>query len=264
MLAFQVVMVEPGFDDSVGSMARVMKNFGLEDLRLVNPIARIGRRARMRAGHAQDVLEAVQTFKSLEAALEDSDLSAGTTAQRSRALYRVRRRPVTPREFAANVAGTQGRIALVFGREGTGLKNGELELCDTTLTIPSSPAYPTLNITHAAATMFYELYVSAEDIHVDVLALKDVKNAILGLANIAASRAGVKQLDRQLATRALKNIMGRSAIRAREASLLAGMFRKIILVLPSSGHERSRFGPKQGNCLVRSLPPEEPSFPCLQ
>ena len=65
---------------------------------------------------------------------------------------------MTPRELSKVLAQQAGTVGTVFGREGTGLNNHELSLCDAIVTIPASKAYQTLNLSHAAAIIFYELF----------------------------------------------------------------------------------------------------------
>lgn len=236
-------MVEPGFDETVGFIARAMKNFGLADLRLVNPVARLKGKAKMRAGHAQEVLENSQKFHSLSEAIADQDLRVGTTARKARSRYRVLRRPANPKELAEHLKNIHGAVALVFGREGTGLTNQELELCDMTVTIPSSPNYPTLNLSHAAAILFYEVFNPPINMTNDELAPQAVKAVMQNFLERSALLAGINADERALALRAFRNILGRSAIRLREASLLAGVLRNITRAL---SHPRptsvSRFG----------------------
>ncbi len=117
MPKYTVVMVEPGYDETIGFMARAMKNFGLADLRLVNPITRLEGKAKMRAGHAQEVLENSQKFRSLSEAIVDQDLTVGTTAQKARSQYRVLRRPASPKELEEQLKSIHGTVALVFGRK---------------------------------------------------------------------------------------------------------------------------------------------------
>ena len=227
MIRYVVVMVEPEFEESVGFVARAMRNFGLADLILVNPLVTVGSLARARAGHAQDVLDQVRLSSSLKKAVRGTDLAAGTTAQRSRSLHRILRRPSTPREFSERVKGICGTVALVFGREGTGMTNEELHMCDLIITIPASEEYPTLNISHAATTIFYELHISNRDDSREALADTNVRAKLLEFIENAAFSAGLTETEIGLATRAFRNVMGRSAIRAREASSLAGTFRAI-------------------------------------
>jgi tRNA/rRNA methyltransferase len=223
-----VILVEPEFESTIGFLARVMKNFGMTELRLVNPFARIGNDAHMWASHAQEVLDSVKIFADLETALDGVNLSVGTTAQRASSVFRIVRKPVTPSELVHVLAGVTGKLAIVFGREGTGLKNEELQMCELTLTIQASPQYPTLNVSHAAAIIFHELYTAtSRSSYVDILASDLVKGRILESIQWTSDRIGLPLRNRTLVVKAFKSTMGRAGLRAREASLLAGFFRRI-------------------------------------
>ena len=239
MLHFVVVLVETEFESTIGLIARAMKNFNLRDLRLVEPVVGIGKEARLRASHAQEVLDKAQTLRTLDEALGDADVSVGTTAQRSRSVYKILRKPVTPRKLAENLRALEGTVALVFGPEGTGLNNDELELekCDVILTIPASPVYPTLNISHAAVVLFHELYVSRSNTPGEILAGGQVRRRILAFVEETSEAVGIQGEDNILVVRAFKSMMGRSGLRAREASLLAGFLRKISTSLVKSSDE---------------------------
>jgi len=221
------VLVEPSFEESIGFVARAMKNFGLSDLHLVSPIAVLGPSGRMRAGHAQDILDSIVGHRSLKEALEGLDLSIGTTAQKSYAHSNLVRKPMTPRELGRVLGNQAGTVGIVFGREGTGLTNVELGQCDATLTIPAVSEYQTLNLSHAAAIVFYELHDSAVEPSTDRLASEEVKKTILGFLSESAVLSGIEQYERGLLTRAFRNILGRSALRHREGSLLVEVLRKI-------------------------------------
>ncbi len=223
-----VVLVEPEFEITLGSLARVMKNFGITELRLVNPHANVGDEAHMWASHAQEVLDRAKVCSDLKTALKDANLSVGTTAQRATSLFRIVRKPITPTELVEILDGVSGRLAIVFGREGTGLRNDELQLCDLTLTIQSSPHYPTLNISHAAAIILHELFTAKSGTgHNDVLASDVVKERILESIDSISERIGLPSRNRTLVVKAFKSTMGRAGLRAREASLLAGFYRRI-------------------------------------
>jgi tRNA/rRNA methyltransferase len=224
---YRVVLVEPAFEESIGFVARAMKNFGLADLHLVNPGATLTDIGKMRGAHAQDVLAELTVHKSLEAALGGVDLAVGTTAQRGFSEVNLLRRCISPKQLGTVLTGTKGSVALVFGREGTGLNNNELGLCDVTVSIPASQEYPTLNLSHAAAILFYELYSSSPNDPMDELAPAQLKTTILRYASEAAGQVGLEDYKIGLTLRALRNVLGRSAIRTREASLLAGVFRQI-------------------------------------
>jgi tRNA/rRNA methyltransferase len=220
-------MVEPSFDESIGFVARAMKNFGLNSLHLVNPCIALSRKGRSRGGHAQEVLDTITVHSSLPDALRGLDLSIGTTAQRAHSSTNLLRKPMTPRELGIALTALSGRVGIIFGREGTGLNNHELSLCDTIVTIPTADAYPTLNLSHAAAIIFYELHLSTTSITETDLASDDVRRTILGYLAESLSHVGLEEYKIGLTARALRSVMGRSAIRRREGSLLAGAFRQI-------------------------------------
>jgi tRNA/rRNA methyltransferase len=220
-------MVEPCFEESIGFVARAMKNFDLSDLHIVNPAAKLSINGRMRGGHAQDVLDSITVHGSLSSALEGLDLTIGTTAQRGYSSANLLRKPMTPRELGESTANLSGRIGLVFGREGTGLNNHELSQCDTIVTIPTAHTYPTLNLSHAAAIILYELHQSASPITNDELASEEVKLTIHRYLSESLSEIGLEEYKIGLMARALRSVIARSAIRRREASLLAGALRQI-------------------------------------
>jgi len=160
-----VVLVEPLYDGNVGSVARAMKNFGLSDLALVNP-CRIDDFGLAMASHARDVLEGAAVYSRLEEALEQADLVVGTTGKRlDEAQHHLRlhlRVPcLSPAGLADRLQGKDGTVALLLGREDCGLNSDELALCDILVSIPTSPDYPVMNLSHSAAVLFYELYKTA-------------------------------------------------------------------------------------------------------
>jgi tRNA/rRNA methyltransferase len=224
---FRVILVEPSFEESIGFVARAMKNFGLSNLHLVNPIATLGPNGRMRGGHAQDVLDSLVEHRSFAEALEGLDLCVGTTAQKSYDASNLIRKPMTPKELGAKVKGIAGTVGIAFGREGTGLTNSELDQCDATLTIPASSEYQTLNLSHAAAIIFYELRAPTGESSGDRLASDQVKNTILRFLSESAALSGMEAHDTALLSRAFRNILGRSGLRFREGSLLAEATRRI-------------------------------------
>lgn len=155
----RVVLVEPRYEGNVGAVARVMKNFGASDLRLVRPCA-LGPEARRRAMHGLDVLEAAKTLDSFEEAIAGADYVVGTSGVSTENEKKFRRQAATPREMAATLAGLDGSAALVLGREDFGLLNEELTPCDVLVTIPADPAYPILNVAQAAAVLLYEIHAA--------------------------------------------------------------------------------------------------------
>ena len=154
-----VVLVGPKNEGNVGAVARAMKNFGAQRLVLVDPCP-IADEARKRAMHAGDILDRAVTVESLEDALEGMDLVAGTTGIATASEKKFLRIALPPREFAEKVAAMDGTLAVVFGREDFGLLDEELARCDLLVSIPSSPQYPILNLSHAAVVILYELFAA--------------------------------------------------------------------------------------------------------
>ena len=150
-----VVLHEPQDLVNIAHVVRGMKNFGVRDLRLVNPREYEAYRVEGIAHQTQDVLGRVQTFTALEDALADAVHIVGFTARGRTAKRNLQR----PRDAAAEIVGLgeSGPVALLFGREDKGLSNEALDRCHRIVTIPSDPGYASLNLGHAVIIMLYEL-----------------------------------------------------------------------------------------------------------
>lgn len=156
----RIVLVGTQHPGNMGSAARAMKTMGLSRLVLVAPEKPIDRDAYAMAAGADDVLEAAAVLPDLAAAVADCHLVLGCTA-RSR---RIALEELAPREAAARIDGRArggGEVALVFGRERTGLDNEELQLCHAAVHIPANPAYSSLNLGAAVQVLSYELRMAS-------------------------------------------------------------------------------------------------------
>lgn len=152
----RVVMIEPKYPGNIGSVARVMKNFGFRELVLVNP-CEVTEQARQYAMHAEDVLDNARTCSCLEEALEDTSLAIGTTDVWATKDRNHLRKAFTPWELRERLQDETGTCSLVFGREDFGFLNSELEHMDIVVSIPTSEEYSAMNISHASAVLLYEL-----------------------------------------------------------------------------------------------------------
>jgi len=150
-----VVLHEPQDLVNIAHVVRGMKNFGLRDLRLVNPREYEPYRVEGIAHQTQDVLARVQAFASLEEALADAVHIVGFTARGRTAKRNLQRPRDAAAEIVALAAG--GTAVLLFGREDNGLSNEALDRCHRVVTIPSDPGYASLNLGHAVVIMLYEL-----------------------------------------------------------------------------------------------------------
>jgi len=152
-----IVLHEPQDLVNIAHVVRGMKNFGLRDLRLVNPGEYESYRVEGIAHQTQDVLARVRTYNTLAEALADCVHVVGFTARGRTAKRNLQR----PREAALEVhtlaEGGPEPVALLFGREDRGLSNEALDRCHRIVTIPSDPNYSSLNLAHAVIIMLYEL-----------------------------------------------------------------------------------------------------------
>jgi tRNA/rRNA methyltransferase len=153
-----VILVEPQLGENIGAAARVMGNFGLQHLRLVNP--RDGWpniHARRSASGADAILDAATTFDTLAAAIADCTAVLATTARAHDQAKPV----IGPDEAAAFLAprvAAGEHTAVLFGRERYGLENHEVALADRIVTFPVNPAFASLNLAQAVALVAYEWF----------------------------------------------------------------------------------------------------------
>ena len=154
----RVVLVRPKSSGNVGSVARAMKNFGVDDLVLVAPRRYGVAAAEALAVHAVDLLQRSRTFDSLAEAVADCSWVVGTTCRAGS----YRRRVLSARQAAAEIVSIGGSqpVALVFGPEDHGLSNDDLKICHELLTIPTHAAYASLNLAQAVLACLYEIFLA--------------------------------------------------------------------------------------------------------
>ena len=151
----RIVLVGTQHPGNIGSAARAMKTMGLSKLVLVAPEKAPDRDTHAMAAGADDLVEAAPVFATLAEAVADCRWVLGATARNRR----IQLEPLHPRDAArrAVLATASGPVALVFGRERTGLDNDELQLCHAAVHIPSDPAFSSLNLAAAVQVLSYEL-----------------------------------------------------------------------------------------------------------
>jgi len=151
-----IILVHPQLGENIGMVARAMANFGLAELRLVNP--RDGwpsEKAISAASKADHVIAAATVFPSLEAAIADLEFVYATTA-RDRYGYKEVRSPVVASDDLRTRFRAGQKTGILFGRERTGLTNEEIALADELVTFPVNPAFASLNLAQAVLLMSYE------------------------------------------------------------------------------------------------------------
>ena len=230
-----VVLHEPQDLVNIAHVVRGMKNFGFRDLRLVRPREYDAFRIEGIAHQTQDVLARVRVFDALEAAIDDCVHVVGCTARGRTAKRNLQR----PREAAVEIAGRSDRepVALLFGREDKGLTNEALDRCHRVVTIPSDPAYPSLNLAHAVIVLLYEVALARRP---EPAAFKpprrDAGPAPVGelerlFGDIERALGAIeffKTRDAEHVLRTVRDIIHRTPLDGREAKLLRAMAIEVV------------------------------------
>ncbi|MDA3927240.1 MAG: RNA methyltransferase [Kiritimatiellae bacterium] len=155
----KIVLVGTLYCGNLGQVCRAMANMGLNNLALAAPnLDDDWVMAERFAVHAQDVLSGRIVFNSLQEAIADCAFVAGTTARGG--LYRQHVK--SPRELAPELLelASQGKVAIVFGREDKGLTNEEIACCTHLIRIPVDPGYESINLSQAVLLCAYELFTA--------------------------------------------------------------------------------------------------------
>ncbi|WP_457553142.1 RNA methyltransferase [Desulfobacula sp.] len=156
-----IILVQPQGPINIGSVCRVMMNFGFTQLRLVNPTKHYkSLLAKKMALSAFSVLENALIFDDLASALSDIQIAFGTT----RRFGKYRKNFLTPGGAAQKIQETCQDIscALVLGPEDTGLETKDLDLCQHFITIPTHDAYKSMNLSHSLTVLLYEISIKSD------------------------------------------------------------------------------------------------------
>lgn len=228
-----IILVEPQLGENIGMVARAMANFGLSELRLVNP--RDGwpsDKARSAASKADHVIDGTRVFETLEEAIADLNFVYATTA-RERYGFKPVRSPVTAAATLRDRFVSGERTGILFGREKSGLSNEEVALADELVTFPVNPAFASLNIAQAVLLMSYEWMKSGmEDLTVTAFQPIEqrpaLKEEVLGLFEHIEEALDARGYFRPIAKKPkmvdnLRAVLSRRAFTAQEVGVLRGV-----------------------------------------
>ena len=243
--SFSIILVEPSKAQNLGSIARVMMNFGFSKLILINPsiplaspeIEIVARRG------IQIINQAEIRYSSLQELREEFNLLVGTTA-RVGSDYNLNRVALPPEEaFSSELYGDN--IGIVFGREQYGLKNEEINICDLLVSIPSDEKYPVLNLSHAISIVLYTIQ-SCLLSNQNQNSLKKPKHRVASTnereqLKIYFNRL-VKEINyhpekQHIANQAFSNILSRGYVSGREVTILMGVFKWISFQMKKTSFE---------------------------
>ena len=173
-----IILVKPQFDGNIGAVARVMLNFGITDLRVVGYTKSWSDETRNRAKHAQTVLDNASFFDDISSAGQDCSLLVGTSGKREFGSKISFRHFLEPKELSNNLKKSNNKIALIFGPEGIGLLNEELQKCDVLLSIPTWEGYPIMNLSHAVSIVCYEWFQNTSNISSERILSPDLRKQL--------------------------------------------------------------------------------------
>ena len=230
----RVVLIETSHPGNIGAVARAMKTMGLTELYLVKPRQFPHEEATARASGADDVLARAQHVETLDAAIAECSLVVGTSARDRKMAWPK----LNPREMASKMLAMPGDrpVALVFGRERTGLTNEELERCHFLVQIPANPDYSSLNIAAAVQVLCYELRVAAELSQGEQNALNDEALADAAdvermMVHLEETLVHIEFLDPdnpKLLMRRLRRLFARTQLLDNEVNILRGILTAVM------------------------------------
>ena len=224
-----VVLVSPQDPKNVGAVCRAMKTAGIGALRVVGNPALDLEAAAVTAVHARDVLERTAFYDDLPAAVGDAVLAAGITRRRGKLRKYL---SLTPEQLADRVAAVgSGCVSLVFGNEASGLSDEELSVCHLAVHIPSSPEFPSLNLSHAVQVIGYLVFRRlgrpSDSAGFRPIPHGKLEALVAEILSTLQSIGFFSQGSREEMGVFLRDILARAALARREADRLGVIFRKI-------------------------------------
>ncbi|MEM2338742.1 MAG: TrmH family RNA methyltransferase [Nitrososphaerales archaeon] len=226
-----VAIVEPIYEVNLGHIARVMKNFGVNNLILINPKVGLNEAIKF-ASYGLNILKNAQV-KSLDEVRKEYDLLIGTTAVSGKSHLNILRIVISPEELAERLKSYNGKACVLLGRDTTGLKNDELALCDMVVSINTGTDYNTLNIAHALAILLYEISkIKIGSVGREVASQQDRMRLIEYAIKLAES-SGYPYHKLHLLRESLTRILGIAQPTPKEVYLIMGLLRKALLAIKS-------------------------------
>jgi TrmH family RNA methyltransferase len=238
-----VVLFEPTDPVNIGVVLRAMGNTGFSRLRLVNPTPFDPWNVIGVAHYTQHIVQSARIYQALPEAVADASLVIGLTGKH----HRVERNALPLHQavtLLAEAAQRDEQVAVIFGREDWGLSNTMLDACHFVTTIPTNPAYPSLNLAQAALLVLYEVFLRSGG---DQQAFRPPRRAappassalyedmFADLARALDAIDFLKSRPRTSTLRSLRVLLFRARLSVREASLLRAMAMEIRHYLRRNG-----------------------------
>jgi len=236
-----VVLVRPHFPGNLGSTARAARNFGVSDVRLIEPACLPDEEAHRFASGADDLLDQMRRYPTLVDAVAEFDVVVATSSLRGRSERRWLDLAQLP-DFLGSLS-SGARVAYVFGPERSGLTEEERSRASATLNVPTDPAFPTMNLAHAVAVLLavHRTFAGSQasenpglSPNSDLAPAGDVEAAI-GHWDRALDAIGFYDTGhRDRSLRDWRSIIAGRPLGAREVALLRGVANRILVSLRRS------------------------------
>jgi tRNA/rRNA methyltransferase len=227
-----VILVEPEHPGNIGAVVRAMKNFNFNKLVMINPKCDpFCPEARNRAKHANNILDRSKVVKNLKV-LDKYDYRVGTSSKLGND-FNLPRTPLTVKQLSTKISKLTSKtnIALVFGRESSGLTNEELKQMDFLVNIPTSK-YSALNLSHAVTVVLYEIYQTKNPNQNEKKFTPVSRTEIKVMENMISKILDKQKFstpDKKKTQKILwKHIITKSMLSKRESFALMGFFRKFL------------------------------------
>jgi TrmH family RNA methyltransferase len=219
-----------------------MANFGIQTLRIVGADPRQDEQARIFSVHALNILESAEIFTDLQSALSGTHVAWAATARAGGNLS-VTRAVVSLTELP-DPTSLKGNVALVFGRESSGLTNEEIDLCDLAFSIPTSAKYPSINLSHAVAVTLYDLFIryapKRERTQSDARpATREEREQVCKFIDELTDRLPIPEHRKPIVKRVFRNLLGRAYVTGREAFTMTGFARVLRDLVPGKDKDYS-------------------------
>jgi tRNA/rRNA methyltransferase len=231
-----VLLVMPETGGNVGSVARLMKNFGFANLIILNPQCEFDHATDGFAMHGKDVLERARVVKTplekhlamYKNILKEFDLVIGTTAKGEH-YANLKRAGVYLEDLQLPELGAQQKICIVFGRESSGLWNDEISCVDFVVRIRTNPEYTSLNLSHAAGLILYQLFLELEGAERPnvLMASREQKDRLDETIRHLISQVKVRTFPQERVLRAFQNVLNRAYISQQEFRWIYGLLRRV-------------------------------------
>lgn len=224
----KIILVRPRDPKNIGAVARAMKNFGYTELAVVAPFVPTWNEA-VSAVHAEDVLTNARAYATLAEAIADCTLVI-STADHTR--VRGKQALFTPHDLHRELARTSHRPALVFGSEKHGLSKDDLAHCHRTMSIPTAPDCPSMNLGQAVAICCYELTRAetprrASSSHQPTATAGELETGLQLLMTVLREAQFVGPTNEAATMTKMRQRLLRLGLTTAEVNLLCGVLRQI-------------------------------------